>query len=206
MKKQWIDENGVSIPQFRILKSEKLKEQVCDSLLKKAERAQKVLTELKEEMSNAATEVLNATIAENGGNVRENFKGNFTFFNFDRSIKVEASVQEKIQFDDALIIVAKEHLDNFLSTATSAGGVDDMIKEVILDAFSTAKGKLDTDKVIGLMKYRSRIDAVKYPSFHLAIDALEKGMSRQFSKKYHRISVKDGENGYKAIDLNFSSL
>ena len=33
MKKQWIDENGVSIPYFRITKSEKLKEAICDKLL-----------------------------------------------------------------------------------------------------------------------------------------------------------------------------
>ena len=205
-KKQWIDENGIAIPAFRITKSEKLKENICELLLKEAEKAQVILTALKIKMSNGATEVLNSTIEENGGKTRENYKGNFTFYNFDRTIKVEASVQEKIVFDDAMIIIAKEHFDTFLDDVAVKGGVDEMIKEIILDAFSTAKGGLDTDKVLGLTKYRSRIDKLKYPEFHSALDAIEKGVSRQFSKKYHRISKRNDDGKYEAVDLNFSSI
>jgi hypothetical protein len=206
MKKQWIDENGIAIPSFRITKSEKLKEAICDKLLKEAEKAQAILAELKTKMSDGATEVLNATIAENGGKTRDNYKGNFTFFNFDRSVKIEASVQEKIVFDDAMIIVAKDHFDTFLGDVAVRGGVDEMIKEIITDAFSTAKGALDADKVLGLTKYRARVDAVKYPAFHAALDAIEKSVSRQFSKKYHRISKRNEDGKYEAVDLNFSSL
>ena len=205
-RKAWTDENGITIPAFRITKSEKLKESVCEKLVKKALKVQEIMRQLKDEVTEAATDVLNETIAENGGKTRENYKGNFTFYNFNRTIKIEASVQEKIEFDDAMIIVAKEHFDTFLSDATTASGVDQMIREIIADAFSTAKGALDTDKVMGLTKYRTRVDAAKYPAFHAALDAIEKGASRHFSKKYHRISIKKDEGGYEAINLNFSSL
>lgn len=206
-KKEWKDENGITIPAARVTKSERLREDKCNALLKQARKAETLLAELKEAISADADEVLNAILAENGGKTRDNYKGNFTFFNFDKTIKVEKSVQEKIQFDDAMILVAKSHFDSFLSDATNKGGVDDMIKELILDAFSTARGKLDADKVIGLTKYRSRIDAAKYPAFHLALDAIEKGMTRQFSKCYHRISVRNPVSlEYEPVNLNFSSL
>jgi hypothetical protein len=205
-KKQWLDETGLEIPASRVTKAEKLKEVTCEKLLKKSQRVNQILVDLKEEMTSEAERVLNAVIEENGGTPRENYKGNFTFFNFDRSIKVEAAVQEKITFDDAMIIIAKDHFDTFLEDATSIGGVDAMIRDMILDAFSTAKGKLDTDKVLGLTKYRSRIDKAKYPSFHAALDAIEKGINRQVSKKYHRISFRNDAGEYENIQLNFSAL
>lgn len=206
-KKQWIDESGLEIPASRITKSEKYKELICDRLLKKAERVQKVLVDFKDEISTAADEVLNRFLEENGGTPRENYKGNYTFYNFDRSIRIEAAIQDKITFDDESIILAKDHFDNFLKNATSKDGVDEMIRDLITDAFSTARGKLDTDKVLALTKYRSRIDVNKYPSFHAALDAIEKGINRTFSKKYHRISVKNKKTGkYEQIQLNFSAL
>jgi hypothetical protein len=204
-QKIWVDETGLEIPASRITPVEKKKEAVCEKLLSKGQKLSDALSEFKEEISNAANEILNDSIAANGGTVRDNYKGNFTFYNFDRSIKIETASQDKIVFDDAMIIVAKQHFDTFLQDATSTGGVDEMIRDLILDAFSTARGKLDTDKVLGLTKYRSRIEIEKYPSFHSALDAIEKGINRQFSKKYHRISIRINDE-YVPVNLNFSSL
>jgi hypothetical protein len=188
-QKIWVDETGLEIPASRITPVEKKKEAVCEKLLSKGQKLSDALSEFKEEISNAANEILNDSIAANGGTVRDNYKGNFTFYNFDRSIKIETASQDKIVFDDAMIIVAKQHFDTFLQDATSTGGVDEMIR----------------DKVLGLTKYRSRIEIEKYPSFHSALDAIEKGINRQFSKKYHRISIRINDE-YVPVNLNFSSL
>jgi len=201
--KIWKDETGISIPANRITKSEKSRERAADKLLKKAQHLNQKLGEFKSEFAATVAEVYDEVMAENGVDIRER-KGNFTFYNFDRSIKLETDVNERIDFDDALIAVAKEHFDNFLSNGT--GNVDEMIRELILDAFSTSRGKLDAKKVLGLLKYRSRIPENKYQEFHLALNAIEKAIRRPDSKTYHRISLRNEEGKYDSIDLNFSSI
>ena len=202
-KKIWKDETGIEIPANRITKSEKMREAVTEKLLKNAEKLNMLLSKFKDEFITAADEVYVTILEENGAKASDR-KGNFIFYNFDRSVKVETDVQERIEFDDAMITVAKQHFDEFLTGNTN--GIDDMVRELILDAFSSTRGKLDTRKVMGLVKYRSRIPADKYPQFHAAINAIEKGMSRPSAKRYFRVSQRDGEGKYNAIDLNFSSI
>lgn len=203
MAKKWVDENGIEIPAKRVTSSEKLKETKLDKLSAKARRLNKLLADFKAEFAEDVDEIIAAVMTENKVEAKET-KGNVAIFNFDRSIKAEVDVQERIEFDDTLITVAKTHMDDFLKNGT--GGVDEMIRELLLDAFSTSRGKLDAKKVTALTKYRSRIDEVKYPSFHKMLDAIEKSIRRPSSKRYFRISIADSDGKYTVIDLNFSSI
>lgn len=202
-KKQWIDENGITIPASRVTKTEKNREKVCDRLVRRAVNMSEKLAEYKAEFAKEVDKVYQDVMREAGIDTAER-KGNFTFYNFDRSIKVETDVSERIEFDDAQIAVAKEYFDLFLDNAS--GGVDAMIRELIMDAFSTSRGRLDTKKVLNLTRYRGRIDANKYPHFHRALDAIEMGIRKPDSKKYHRISIRNKDGEYEAVNLNFSSL
>jgi len=202
-QKIWQDESGVVIPANRITPSEKLRERTCEKLLKEALKVNSKLEELKILFSELSDEVYNAVMEENGVNTDER-KGYFTYYNFDRSIKVQVDISERIEFDDALIAVAKGHLDEFITNATGTA-IDGMIREMINDAFSTSRGKLDTKKVLNLTRYRSRVDSAKYPNFHLALDAIEKAIRKPSSKRYFRIFTKDGDKEYEAINLNFSA-
>lgn len=203
MKKVWIDETGMEIPANRITRSEKLREARLESLAKKARKMNEQLAAFKDEFANAVDEIFAAVMEENGIDVTER-KGNFLTKNFDGSIKAEVDVNERIEFDNTLIAVAKEHFDEFLNNGT--GGIDEMIRELIMDAFNNSRGRLDAKKITSLLKYRSRIDPKKYPSFHKAVDAIEKSISRPSSKRYFRLSERDAEGKYNAIDLNFSSI
>lgn len=202
-KKVWKDETGIEIPANRITKSEKMREAATIKLQTKAEKLNQLLAQFKDEFI-TTSDIIYTTILEENGAKASDRKGNFIYYNFDRSVKVETDVQDRIEFDDAMIAVAKQHFDEFISSNTN--DIDEMIRELILDAFSSTRGKLDTRKVMSLVKYRSRIPAGKYPSFHAAINAIEKGMSRPTSKRYFRISLRDAEGKYNAIDLNFSSI
>lgn len=202
-KKIWKDETGLEIPANRITRSEKLKETKLEALARKARKLNEQLTAFKVEFADAADEIFEAVLQENGIK-KTDHKGNFLVKTFDGGIKAEVDVNERIEFDDTLIAAAKEHFDIFLNTGT--GGVDEMIRELIMDAFNNSRGRLDAKKVTSLLKYRSRIDKAKYPSFHSAIDCIEKSMSRPSSKRYFRISERDSEGKYIAIDLNFSSI
>jgi hypothetical protein len=202
-KKVWTDESGITIPANRITKAEKLKEARLEMLAKKASYLNERLVSFKSEFAQCAAEIFKAVMEENGI-TKTDHKGNFLVKNFNGSIKAEVDVNERIEFDPSMILIAKGHFDEFLSIGASA--IDEMIRELILDAFSTSRGKLDAKKVTSLIKYKSRIDPNKYPSFHKAIEAIEKGISRPSSKRYFRISTRDTEGKYIAIDLNFSSI
>lgn len=202
--KLWIDENGLQIPTSRITPAEKLKERTATKLFNKASDINSRLVALKADFDELTEKIILEVMAENNIDNAKPRKGNFSFYNFDRSIKIELDMQERIEFDDALIMVAKEHFDNFLDNGS--GGIDEMIKTLIKDAFNTSKGKLDTKKVLSLVKHRTRIPAKKYPEFHNAIDAIEKSINRPSSKKYYRISVLNDVGKYEPIQLNFSAI
>lgn len=203
MAKKWIDENGLEIPANRITKSERMKEQAADRLLKKAKKLSADLAAFKADVADTADDILEIVFDENGAS-REKHKGNFSFYNFDRTIKVEVDNQERIEFDDALIAVAKQLFDEFLTNSST--GVDEMIRQLILDAFSTSRGRLDTKKVLSLVKYRQRVPTDRYPQFHQAIDAVEKSIRRPDSKLYFRIAERDEDGKYQTVNLNFSAI
>ena len=138
---------------------------------------------------------------ENGGKKLGKGKGGFTWKNFDGSIKIESSVSESIKFDDLGIIACKEKLELFLNNNLESK--DAFIKQMVLDAFETSRGKLDAKKVLSLLTYRSKIKA---PLFQEALNLLEKAIRRPDSKMYFRVFVKDEAGEYKNIDLNISSI
>lgn len=195
----WIDEKGTSIPYNRITKIERLKEKGTAKLLKDSISINKRLLEHKSEVRRICDEIHAEAMAE--GNIENASKGNHTVFNFDRSIRIDVSISERIEFDDLDIKVCKEKLYLYIDENVTAK--DDFIKQIITDAFSTQNGKLDAKKVMGLLRYKSK---VKSPLFTEAIEFLERSIRRPSSKTYFRISVKEDDGSYKVIDLNFSSI
>ena len=194
----WIDEKGLNVPYSRTTKLERLKERSSAKLLKDALALQTKLSEFKDRIRETCDKVYREALEEIGG---EAGKGNFTWFNFDRSIKIEVNINERIDFDDVKISEAKKRLDEFLDDNLSAA--DAFIKNLVLDAFHTVKGKLDTKKVMSLLRYRSKIKA---PKFREALDLIDASIERPSSKTYFRVWYKVDDGEYKAVDLNFASV
>lgn len=199
--KMWFDESGMEIPFARITKHEKLCETRTAKVLKDAITLNEQLVNFKQKVSEIAAELYASFAAENDPDKIGKRKGNMTFFNFDRTIKIEVSVNEPITFDDNLIGLAKEKLDQFIESNIS--GVESFIKDLILSAFATSRGRLDTKRVLSLKKHSNRIED---PRYHEAMNLIDKAIRKPESKTYFRIWVKDDMGQYKAIDLNFSSL
>jgi translation initiation factor 2B subunit (eIF-2B alpha/beta/delta family) len=202
--KKWIDENGLEIPVHRITTAEKLREKTTVKLLKNAKAINKELAKFKAIIDQTCQEVFQTSMQEAGGKADKTHKGNFSFYNFDRSIKVEVNISEYIAFDEILILAAKEKFNTFLELNT--GSIDEMIRQLIMDAFSTYKGKLDVKKIMNLLRYRSKISEKRHPEFHEAIDLIEQSIRRPGTKKYFRISEKDENGKYNYVELNFSSI
>jgi hypothetical protein len=210
MKKQtskdkfWVDESGNSIPYARLTALERKREKTAYALLQEAKFASLQLQEFKSKVADVCNEILDETMEEYKVKSKKDSKaskGNFSFFNFDRSIKVVVKVNEQIVFDDLLLKAAKEKLDEFLGRAVTSS--NDYIKEMVLDAFETRGGKVDTKKVLSLIRYKSKInDAL----FNEAIDLIERGITKPSSKTYYQIFERNEDGSYDAINLDFAAI
>jgi hypothetical protein len=195
----WIDESGNKVPYSRTTKTERLMERTAAKLLKDAKQLNEKLKQYKEAFAEACNAVYQSFLQEK--EISTDRKGNFTWYNFDRSIKIELSINERVTFDDLLITSAREKLNMFLTDNVS--GKTEFIKEMVIDAFKTSKGQLDSKKIMNLLKYKGKI---KDKLFQSAMEDIESSIRRPSSRKYFRISERQPDGEYKAIDLNFSSI
>lgn len=198
--KVWHDETGQPIPYSRTTPLERLNERITAKIHKEAVTLNKRLSAFKKETARLCDEAYRAYMKEHKIQVGEQ-KGNYTLHNFNRSIKIEVSVSDRISFDDMGIAAAKLKFDEFLSKNVEAKNA--FVKEMVLHAFETSRGRLDTKRIMNLLRYRSK---VKDPLFREAVDLLEGAIRRPDSRVYFRVWERLPEGGYKAIDLNFSSI
>jgi hypothetical protein len=196
---KWYDETGMAIPRSRVTALEKMKESTLAKIVKEAQALEGKLTQFKALMKEGVGTLYDESMKEN--NVKTDAKGNFTIFSFDRSIKIEVSIADRITFDDLTIKAAQEKLNEFLKETVESKY--DFVKDLVTEAFSTSRGSLDAKKVTGLLKYAVRIN---HPLFQEACTLIQKAIVRPDSKTYYRVFVKDEEGKYKNIELNFSNI
>ena len=198
----WIDETGNSIPFNRTTKSERLKEKYSNKILKEAQNATEKLKSLRDLMDVAIGEILEECRIENS--VKLDGKGNFTWYNFNRSIRVEVNINELITFDEIKLESAKEKLSSLIRDNTKG---DDFILSIVEQAFQTTTGKLDTKRILSLKKHTSRIVNLSIKNtWQEAMDLIDQSISRPTSKKYMKVYLKDEAGEYQNIPLNFSNL
>lgn len=196
----WIDEQGVSIPYNRINASERFNEKKSNQLLKMAMKINGQLTSFKNLVNEACAEAYQKFLEVNNVDPKDR-KGHHTWYNFDRSIKVEVSVKDRIAFDELGIAACKDKLNEFLEG--NIDSADKTIKKMVMDAFETSRGNLDANKVLSLLKYKK---SIKNKNFQEAMRFLEDSIRHPSSKTYFRIWAMDEDGAYQNIDLNFSSI
>ncbi len=198
----WTDESGVQIPYDRTTKLERMLEKNTYSLFSKSLKANEMLVKLKTEISDVVEKIVETAREENA--VKLNGKGNYTFFNFDRSLKVEVSVNELIRFDDLKLESAKEVLLDLVRDNVQG---DDFILGLVEDAFQTSRGRLDTRKILGLKKHTKRIKTKEIrEQWEKAMTLIDESISRPDSKTYYRVWYKDEAGAYQNVELNFASI
>jgi hypothetical protein len=196
----WKDEKGIEIQFKRITSYEKAAEKTTFKLFKFAEKANQQLTDLKKCFIEECEELVRVFVEEHDVDITKS-KGNHTFTNFDQSIRIEVKINKNIAFNDLFITACKEKLSSFLGDSITAE--DQLVKTLVMDAFNNTKGRLDPKKVMGLLKYKSKI---KDPRYAEAMELLEKSITRPDSKTYFKVSARQDNGEYKCIDLNFSSI
>ncbi len=198
--KVWIDESGTKIPYNRTTKVERLHERSASKAVKAALDVNKRLQALNDLLTDLSQEAYDAYMLSKG--ISKKTKGNYTWYNFDRSIKIEINVNEPIVFDSLTITAAKEKLDEFLDNSIESK--NEFIKPMVIDAFEAQRsGNLDTKQVLKLTRYE---DKVKSPLFSEAIKLIREAIRRPRSKTYRRVWIKGEDGKYHNIELNLSSL
>lgn len=198
----WTDEAGVEIPYNRTTKTERLLERQLYSMFNKSLQIEEALKKFKTDIAETVANIVETAREENA--VKLNGKGNYTFYNFDRSLKIEVSVNELIRFDDLKLESAKEVLINLVRNSVTG---DDFILSLVEDAFQTTRGKLDTRKILSLKKHTKRIKtkAIR-EEWEKAMTLIDESISRPDSKTYYRVWYKDANGVYQTVELNFSAI
>lgn len=196
----WTDAAGVAVPFNRVNKSEIAKEKAAAKLLKAAMGINGLLLAFKEDIQKTCDTFYQEVLREHKADKKAR-KGNFTWYNFDKSIRIEVNATERVEFKNPEIDLAKEKLMSFIKDGL--GNTDGFINELVNDAFQTTKGGLDPKKVLGLLKYRNRTKAAR---FHEALDLIEKSIERSSSKTYYKIALLEENGEYNYIKLNFSDV
>ena len=196
----WKDESGTAIPYNRTTPVERLMERSSAKIVKEALAVNAKLVSFRETIESLSQEAFEAFMEANNSDRKH--KGNFTWYNFDRSIKIEVAISEPIQFDDLTIKAAKLKFDKFIEENVTSK--NDFVKPMILEAFQTQRsGSLDTKRVLGLARHERKVNN---PMFSEAVQLINEAIRRPKSKTYYRVWVKMASGEYSNIELNLSSL
>lgn len=198
----WIDEAGNKVMYNQLKKSELVHEKTTYNAAKAALKVSQQISKLKQYIVKLVDQSVEAFHNDyTGKKTPEQFKGTYTIFNFDRSIKVEVKATNPITFDDLTINQAKAELETFLKDGVSAKNA--AVKEMVLDAFNTSSGKLDVKKILSLKRYAERINDAQYNKAMALIDA---AIRRPATAKYYRVWIKDDAGKYQSVPLSIADV
>lgn len=198
----WVDESGTSVPANRLTGSEKLREREAVKMANKAFALNSELEAFKIYVRGMCAEVVKCIRNEN--NVTAVTKGNFTWYNFDHTVKIEVDVSEAIKFSETEIDMAREKLEEIVTDQLEG---DDFVKSLVTSAFTKADNNLDPKKIMDLRRHTQHIKVATTKKMWLeAMELIDKSVRRPSSKNYFKIWVRNEHGKYQGIDLNFSSI
>lgn len=195
--KTWFDHRGNEVPREYVPDFDRKNEVVVGKIFRNAERISDQLAKFKKESFKAADK-LYGEMLKNANITASDRKGNYTLTSFDKSVKIEVNVADRIDFDDN-ITLAQEKLNEFIKKKTD--GADKELAALVNHAFTTRKGRLDKARIFGLMQLN-----IKNQLWDEAMELIRKSITTNSSVRYMDISVKDDQGKYIPVKLNFASI
>lgn len=196
--KKYTDKNGAEIPSKYLPKVEKQKHAEALRIHKKAKELSKKLADFKAEVFAAADQLYQQMLDEKNIKLRNNTRGGYSISTTDKSVKIEIAISETISFDER-IDVAQKLINEYLEDKTK--GADQDLTILVNEAFRTNRGRLDTKRILGLMKL-----TINHEKWKKAIDLIKESMSTKDSKRYVRVFERTPDGGYKPIVLDFAAI
>jgi len=195
-EKMYYDAAGNAIPAKFISKIDKERDKLVRKHINRAMQLNEHMTKFKNELLKECDQFFERMLKES--NVRNLGKGNYTLSSFDKSYKIEISVQESITLDDN-VQIAQAKLNEYIELITK--GTNDDLRQIVNHAFQTRKGQLDVKRIISLFHLN-----ITHPLWMDAMELLKKSLTRNISKRYIRLWVRKDDGSYKGIELNFSAI
>lgn len=196
-KKVWVNGKGEEVPSSAISAYDKRKDKIALSLAKKAQKVSDDLAKLHADFEESIKNLFVDYLSEKGVKLDE-VKGSFTFYSYDKSIKVEVKNADQITFDDTILVVQAK-LDEFVESISGEMNTDYSV--LIRNAFKTRRGQLDKVRLLGLFEYE-----INHPLWIEAMEALRKSITTTSSKRYMNISLRKDDGSYQYIPLSFSKV
>ncbi len=148
----WLNAKGEAVHPDNIKVVDKLKDEVVEAVLIKAQKIQESMKAFKEEAYKDVEDYFALVLQNYGMDVKSRSKkGNITLENFSGTVKVQIAKAEKLGFDEKLR-VAKLKIDEYLEDVTKDSSAD--IRTLITKAFEVDKeGNIDSKKIFALKSY-----------------------------------------------------
>lgn len=195
--KVWHDHRGNKVPREYVPVDERNTETQLAKIYNKAEKLSNALADFKSEAFDIADGIY-AEMLKNANIDPTDRKGNYSLTSFDKSVKIEVNVSDRIDFDSN-ITLAQEKLNEFIRMKTD--GADQELSMLVNQAFTTKKGRLDKARILGLMQLN-----IKGQMWNEAMELIRKSITTNSSVRYMEISQKDDEGRYIPVKLNFASI
>lgn len=200
-EKKWLNARNEWVHPDLIRADEKLKDQLVECILRKVEEHNKILKALKDDINNDIESYLDILLEKYNINAKDSAKkGNYTFEDYAKTLKVQVQMSEKIQFNDKLNI-AKAKIDEYLNDIVKDSSED--IKVLINKAFEVnKKGNLDSKKILSLRSYDIK-DARWKEAMEIISESVEIVGIKPYIRFYKREKATDS---YTSVSLDFANI
>ncbi len=185
----WINAKGDAVHPENVKATDKIKDELVESLVSKTKKLQDELKDFKKEVNEDVEAYFELLLQDYGidGKAKSK-KGNITLENFSGTFKIQIAMAEHIDFDEKLRI-AKIKIDEYLNEITKDSKAD--IRTLINKAFEVdKKGNIDSKKIFALKSYE--ITDKRWKEAMEIIDESKRVISiKPYVRFYERDSIED---------------
>ncbi|MBR6421966.1 DUF3164 family protein [bacterium] len=192
----WVDAEGSMKREDAISKADKQKEEIVDDIFAGVFHAHDKLVDFKKHI----IEALDAYIEKAAKKAKvEGWKGNFQLVNYDSTRRIVVKRAELLNFNEKLQF-AKSKFDEWVIKKTENGDAD--LAEIVQKAFEVDKaGGINKSFLFKLLRY-----SIKDPEFKKAQELLRESVETYGTKTYIQFQIKNEQNAWDTITLDFASL
>jgi len=196
----WIAKNGKSIHPERVNIEDKLKDEMIESILKKATAVTETIKKFKDEAYDEVDSYFDLLLEKYAV---ENKKGTkvYTLENFSGTAKIQVATADNIMFDEKLQIAKKkidECIHEILKDVHSIDG-----QQLINNAFEVdKKGEIKPRKILELRSYN-----ITHPKWLEAMEIIAESIEIVSTKEYIRFYTRNNTTeAYKQVTLDIAGV
>ncbi|OYT15198.1 MAG: sulfate transporter [Bacteroidetes bacterium 4572_77] len=191
----WKDHEGALVPK-RFIPVDVLKsDTIVERMIKRVEKENVKMLKFKQRIENDLKEYLEKLAEKHG----EEWEGNATIYNFDKTMAVEVNVAKSISFNEKLSI-AKTKIDKLIMKWGE--GSNKKLVAIINKSFKVdKKGSFDSKRILEL-----RTLDINDPEWKAAMELISDAIVITGSKVYYNFKRKDDDGKWINITLNFSAI